>query len=123
MENKNSNEAFEQFKAGLAMIELARFTADKKLATQLTKEGMSKVGGAAKSYSDDPDWWCGTPPIPWRGPWPRPNWKELLGENSKRRFEKTEVLGIMESVRLETSSLKIGNELKTFSKDLLTQIR
>jgi hypothetical protein len=56
-------------------------------------------------------------------PWPRPNWKELLGENSKRKFEKTEVLGIMERVRLETSSLKIGNELKTFSKDLLTQIR
>jgi hypothetical protein len=37
MENKNSNEAFEQFKAGLAMIELARFTADKKISYSTDK--------------------------------------------------------------------------------------
>ena len=65
MENQN----FERFRAGLALVETARNTADIESAKKIAKEGFALIQKASATFMDIPDDWCGTGPKPWPWPW------------------------------------------------------
>lgn len=126
MEKQDTKTAqrYEQFRVGMALAETARFTADKKVATSLAKQGMALVAEAAIAFSQDPDDWCLTrPKNPWRGPWPRPNWFELemlnpiLDPDYQYSLNNAEVLGVVQRLKTSIESA----ELKPVLQDLAAE--
>lgn len=105
----------EKLKTGIALADVARNTVDKTLAKAITKQAFSMIGEAAKAFTDIPDNWCGTPPIPF--PWP----KRIL-DATPEQFNNQEVLGQIASIKknIQTDSLKTisSNLMKEISLDI-----
>ncbi len=125
-EQKIIDELYEQFKVGVTLFEIARFNTDKKVALPMAREGLSLATTAAKAFMDNPDLCPPYKKFPPKGPWPRPNWWDLVIDNplsdQKIGIKNAEVLGIVENLRSSISSVRLKENLKELSKTTLSTI-
>jgi hypothetical protein len=105
------NNSIENLKKGIAMAEIARITSDKQAAKLITIEAMNLINIASKSFLDDPDNWCPTPPIPWPWPWKNPRVLTDIFGNEIIQFSKIDVLNSVGRLKIATTSIQVQNAI------------
>ena len=103
----NQVDSIENLKKGIAMAEIARITSDKSAAKLITIEAMNLINSASKSFMEDPDGWCGTPPKPWPWPWKKPPGLTDHFGNEIIRFSKIDVLNSIDRLKTNTDSIQV----------------
>lgn len=127
-QDKKTEQLYEQFRVGVALAETARFTADKKVAVVLAKQGLALVAESAAAFMNDPEDWCPTrPKFPKKGPWPRPNWwldivDPLLDPDYEYRFNTAEVLGMVQTLKGNIESPQLKSVLQEVAKEAYVAI-